>query len=343
MAATLTSPSKVAETKDAPAAPAATAPTKSSRSATLRAAAALSAAAALVHLWVAPQHLQEWWGYGALFLATAAAQMIFAAGLLRSPGQPFLLAGVAGNLSIVVGYVVTRTVGVPFVGPHAWHPEGVGPLDVAATASEMALVVVVITLLVGRYRAAVGHALLSAGVAFALSAGAWGTFASIGAEPPAAKIGGWVDASGGLLRVDRVAPESMAAMQMGKFAEQGMSMGSATGMDMAPDGQRRFAVDVTLAAPEDGELAYSTDEFRLTGAGLEGTGPHRDTLSEGSIPAGSRVSGTLVFQAPEDADGLELRLGEGGDPVALPLEPISGNGGGEDGGAEGGAGGGHQH
>ena len=40
----------------------------------LYAAAALSLLAALIHLWVTPEHLEEWWGYGAFFLVTALAQ-----------------------------------------------------------------------------------------------------------------------------------------------------------------------------------------------------------------------------------------------------------------------------
>ncbi len=40
------------------------------------AAAALSLVAALEHLWVVPQHFEEWWGYGAFFLASAVAQAL---------------------------------------------------------------------------------------------------------------------------------------------------------------------------------------------------------------------------------------------------------------------------
>jgi hypothetical protein len=36
--------------------------------ATLRTAAALSLMAAAIHLWAVPDHLEEWWGYGAFFL-----------------------------------------------------------------------------------------------------------------------------------------------------------------------------------------------------------------------------------------------------------------------------------
>ena len=334
MAAALTSSRQTGEAKSA----------GTPKVAALRAAAVLSGAAATIHVWAALGHFREWWGYGLIFLATAVVQAVFAAGLLRRPDQPFLLAVVAGNLAIVGGYVLTRTVGVPFLGPHAWHPEKVGALDLAATASEVALAVAVVPLLVGGYRAAVGHALLLFGVAGALAAGGWGVLASLGAEPPAASVGSWAQVPGGLLRVDRVAPERMAPMQMNKFGEQGMSMGASTGMDMAPDGQRRFAVDVTLAAGEGGELAYSPDRFRLTGAGVEATAPIRDTLSEGSVPAGGRISGTLVFQAPETAEDLKVSLSDGGTPVALPLEPTaSKNEGATGGNTDGNAGGGHDH
>ena len=39
----------------------------------LYAVAMLSALAALIHLWVMPEHFGEWWGYGAFFLVAASA------------------------------------------------------------------------------------------------------------------------------------------------------------------------------------------------------------------------------------------------------------------------------
>jgi hypothetical protein len=41
--------------------------------ATVRTAAALSLLAAAIHLWVAPEHFEEWWGYGAFFVVLAVA------------------------------------------------------------------------------------------------------------------------------------------------------------------------------------------------------------------------------------------------------------------------------
>ncbi len=68
---------------------------------------------AAVHLWVVPEHLEEWWGYGTFFLVCALAQGLYALGLLRRPSRPFLLLGVAGNLAVVILWLVTRTTDIP--------------------------------------------------------------------------------------------------------------------------------------------------------------------------------------------------------------------------------------
>ena len=74
-------------------------------------AAALSLFAALIHLWVMPEHFTEWWGYGLFFLVAAVAQVVYVPLLLRWPNRSVLLVGIAGNLAIVVLYLLTRTVG----------------------------------------------------------------------------------------------------------------------------------------------------------------------------------------------------------------------------------------
>ena len=124
-------------------------PTYSGRSKMiLYAAAAFSLLAALIHLWVIPEHFEEWWGYGAFFLVSAVAQGAYSAALLRWPRRPLLLLGIGGNVSIIVLYLLTRTVGIPFFGPHAGEVEGVGVADLFATTSELALVVVLLGVLV---------------------------------------------------------------------------------------------------------------------------------------------------------------------------------------------------
>jgi hypothetical protein len=134
------------------------------------AVAILSLVAALIHLWVAPEHFQEWWGYGTFMLVSAACQGIFVPLVLRFPASRLVsLAGIAGNLFIVVLYVVTYTWGMPF-GPtwalfdpavaHLVNPEVLGT---AATAAEMGIVILLTLSLEGSLRRAVINALLVVG------------------------------------------------------------------------------------------------------------------------------------------------------------------------------------
>ena len=111
---------------------------------TLYAAAILSGVAALAHFVVVPEHFGEWWGYGVFFLVAAVAQAFYVAILLHRPRPPLLLLGVAGNLAIVVLYVVTHTVGIPFFGPHAGAVEEVEALGLSATVVEVTLVIALV-------------------------------------------------------------------------------------------------------------------------------------------------------------------------------------------------------
>lgn len=126
-------------------------------------AAAISVVAATIHLWATPEHFYEWWGYGLFFLAVALAQGLFGVMILRWPGQRFALAGILGNLSIILVYLLSRTTGIP-VGPHTGAEEA-GALDMAATAAEIALVVLLVSLLNGAYRKFVVNGLLVLGLA----------------------------------------------------------------------------------------------------------------------------------------------------------------------------------
>ena len=124
---------------------------------TLHAVSVLSLIAALAHLWVMPEHFGEWWGYGVFFLAAALAQGSYGLALLRrgSPGRAVLLLGLVGNLALVVLYAVTRTAGVPFLGPHAGEVEAMGALGLFAVSAEAALVVALAVLLRPERRPAV--------------------------------------------------------------------------------------------------------------------------------------------------------------------------------------------
>lgn len=119
-------------------------------------AAGLSAAAAIIHGLVAPEHLAEWWGYGAFFIAATVAQGGYAILLALQPwrydatgelrpahgaqaARWVYLVGIVGNAAIVGLYVVTRTIGVPLLGPEAGEVEAVTPMSVIATLSEVVL------------------------------------------------------------------------------------------------------------------------------------------------------------------------------------------------------------
>jgi len=101
----------------------------------------LSAAPAVVHLWAAGEHLAEWWGYGAFYVASAVFQGSYALGLERWHRRDgYLIAGIAANLSIVVLWIVSRTAGMPRPGPESGHVHAVGRMDAIATLLEVGLV-----------------------------------------------------------------------------------------------------------------------------------------------------------------------------------------------------------
>jgi hypothetical protein len=112
----------------------------------LAAVAGLSLAAGWVHFAYMQSHWQEWWAYGAFFLACGAGQALFAPVVLRWPRPWVYVTGVAGNLAITAMYFVSRTAGAP-LGPHAHAIEPAGPIDLATTAAELAIVVILLGVL----------------------------------------------------------------------------------------------------------------------------------------------------------------------------------------------------
>jgi hypothetical protein len=135
-------------------------------------AGGLSIAAGLAHGLVAPEHLREWWGYGLFFALAALGQVFFGAVLLAAPWRydesggltaartgperALYLLGIVANSAVIVLYVVTRTVGVPFLGPAAGEVEPLGAGGVVTTVFEAALVGVLVAL--WRLPAAAGEA-----------------------------------------------------------------------------------------------------------------------------------------------------------------------------------------
>ena len=110
--------------------------------------AVFSLGSATVHLLVAPEHFEEWWGYGMFFLAVGAAQAAYGTLLIFNPSRQLFLLGILSNLAVIALYVFTRTVGIPLFGPAAGTTEAVGPIDLASKVVEMVLVLTLISMLV---------------------------------------------------------------------------------------------------------------------------------------------------------------------------------------------------
>jgi hypothetical protein len=128
------------------------------------AAAFLSVGAGYVHLAYTESHWEDWWAYGLFFLATGIAQLLFAPLILRWPSRPLIAIGIAGNLAIVGMYVWSRTEGIPF-GPHTGVVEQAAAPDLATTAGEILLVVLLLLMIGSVARRWILNGLLVTGVA----------------------------------------------------------------------------------------------------------------------------------------------------------------------------------
>lgn len=106
------------------------------------AASASLAVAAGAHLAAFPAHRGEGVLVGGFFIVVGVVQL--AAALI--PRSPRVRVGiVAGNLTLLVLWAISRTVGLPF-GAHAGTAEAVGVLDVAAAVAEAAAIAAVLML-----------------------------------------------------------------------------------------------------------------------------------------------------------------------------------------------------
>ena len=132
---------------------------------------ALSTIGAAIHLYVAPEHLAEWWAYGWFFLLLAAGQLATVPLVLRWRRPALLSMAIAVNVGAVLVWLVSRTSGLPIgppvldmtggladptkggYGAHALGvPEPVGVLDVTATVCELLVVLALCALLPATWR-----------------------------------------------------------------------------------------------------------------------------------------------------------------------------------------------
>ncbi len=93
--------------------------------------------AALIHLAVVPEHLEEWPAAGAFFVLLSVAEVATAAAVLLRPGRASLLLAAATSAGPLLVWAWSRVWGLPF-GPDPLVPEPVGLPDVAAVILEVA-------------------------------------------------------------------------------------------------------------------------------------------------------------------------------------------------------------
>jgi branched-subunit amino acid transport protein len=109
-----------------------------------------------VHLYLRPELYFAWWGYRLFFLSVAVFQALCAAALLgfrtRAPDPALLLRGAIANAGIVAFYIVTRTAGIPPIGPSGGLVEPVGVPEVVAKVLETAVVGLLTAQLVKEWR-----------------------------------------------------------------------------------------------------------------------------------------------------------------------------------------------
>jgi hypothetical protein len=125
-----------------------------------RIAAWASLAAGAIHGVLARDHFEEWWGYGLFFALSGLVQLLVALALLTEAANPrdtgprwlqvrrsLYLAGLLVNTGLILVYIVSRTIGVPFFGPEAGEVEAVAAIDLVAKVLELAAVAALVALL----------------------------------------------------------------------------------------------------------------------------------------------------------------------------------------------------
>lgn len=159
----------------------------------------------------------------------------------------------------------------------------------------------------GRQAAVLLGAMLA--VLTALAVGAWGLAADRGQDDHRDVGPKWAAVPGGWFQVADVTTRSMSH-------QRGPGMATMPDPDPVPTGFVRIRVGVVIAADRD-DLAWSVDDFLLTGRGVEPVPPHAAELGDGVVPAASQVSRGLVFDVPEEATDLRVEFRKGS---SLPVE-----------------------
>jgi diguanylate cyclase (GGDEF)-like protein len=116
-------------------------------------AAGGTAVAGVTHAFVIREHFAESALYGTFFCFLMATQALLTVLLLRRPSTKVLERVGVVSVSVLCLWLLSRTSGLP-VGPHPWHPETYGRLDILASGAELVTTVACAVLIIGRRRAA---------------------------------------------------------------------------------------------------------------------------------------------------------------------------------------------
>ncbi|HEX3090024.1 MAG TPA: hypothetical protein VHQ23_15330 [Ilumatobacteraceae bacterium] len=138
-----------------------------------------SSAAALAHLVAAPSHYTWWPIAGVFFVVLGVAQLTYAGAIFRgAASEALLLAGIWGTVAVILLYVASRTVGIPWSPPVPFHggrwvpgrsvvPDGakyVGPLDIFTLVAELLVVLTSVSMLSTRSKARTLNCLMWVGL-----------------------------------------------------------------------------------------------------------------------------------------------------------------------------------
>jgi hypothetical protein len=109
-------------------------------------AALFSIITSIIHGAAFQEHLTEWWGYAMFFVTAMIVQGIYGLILFLRPWKTvqdvkwMYLSGIVGNAAIILLYLITRTVGIPFLGPEAGQVEDFTAISLLAKISEVIVI-----------------------------------------------------------------------------------------------------------------------------------------------------------------------------------------------------------
>ncbi|GGU95957.1 hypothetical protein GCM10010211_73860 [Streptomyces albospinus] len=101
------------------------------------AAAACALISAVAHLLIVPEHLKEVPYMGMLFVVGSIALLLAAAGLARRNPVPAWLLGTLVSGGMVLGFALSRTVGLPDYKEDGWDP----PYGMLSIVTEVGFIV----------------------------------------------------------------------------------------------------------------------------------------------------------------------------------------------------------